>query len=203
MKNSPKYDISYRLMKERIFIISPLPEEEEEENFPYDKQGNTTAMAYYDQRGNTIDTDYQEQPEPQTTIEKHITIIYEASKPKVIFQQNLATEAIPTTPAPEEIPITTPYPQPEAYTSRTPEPYEKLLNFFTERPDPLLNFFTERPDPLLNFFTERPDPLLNFFTERPDPFRNFFSAQEPTEENQLRSIRSELGTLTPALQAGE
>src|SRR5438874_1899343 len=115
------------LMKERIFIISPLPEDEEEEITPYDKHGNTTATAYYDKQGTTIDTDYQEQPEEETTIEKHITIIYEASKPKVIIEQIQAPETIPIFPTPEEIPAANLYPQTEDLHTR--EPYGQLLKY--------------------------------------------------------------------------
>jgi hypothetical protein len=176
------------LMKERIFFISPLPEDEDEEKTPYDKYGNTTVMAYYDEHGNTIDTDYQEPPEEETTIENRIIIIYEASKPKVLAQESQTPEAIPIFPTSEKIPETTTYPQPEENITGVPYPYAGLRERFTG--DPYAGF--------REHFTG--DPYANLI---PMIYGGQASEQHRIEENQLASIRSELVTLTSTAQQGE
>jgi len=210
-------------MKERIFIISPLPEDEEEEIKPYDEHGNTTAMAYYDEQGNTTETDYQEQPEEETTIEKHITIIYEASKPKVITQENQTPEAIPIFPTMETTPA-----------DSQPEPrYDKFLSYSNEKRakarDTLLSYVygenTSEPryDKFLSYSNEKRakarDTLLSYVYDentsepRYDKPLNYAYSTQPieqlqSEQSQLVSIRTELAALTPATgepapQAGE
>jgi hypothetical protein len=205
-------------MKERIFIISPLPEDEEEEKFPYDKHGNTTATAYYDERGNEIDTDYQEQPKPETTTEKHIIIIYEAPKPKVIFQENDITKIALTIPTTEENKISFPN-QSETtiaptqieenssknhlyryYPSLAERVYEQSKQNYLagkELPQP-----HERYEKLINFFkVQEPTKESQFTPRTTEPYGkliNFFNSQSSTEENQLTSIRSGLAALTPA-----
>jgi len=178
-------------MKERIFIISPLPEDEEEEKLPYDERGNTTAMAYYNEQGNTIETDYEEQPEENNAIEKHITIIYEASKPKVITEENPAPEAIPIFPKPEEMPA---YSQPEAR-------YDKFLNYSKEKR-------AEARNTILTYVYGE-----NASEAKYDKFLSYSYGNQPIEQgsyeaSQIVSIRSELAQLTPetgapASQAGE
>jgi hypothetical protein len=140
-------------MKERIFIISPLPEDEDEEKAYYDKYRKSISVAqqeqqiaaqdeeeaYYDRYGKSTTTTYydeygsstvaQEELE-ETTIEERVIIIYEAPKIKVLPQENQAPEIVLTTPASEETTIVNLYPQPEAYTITPLGPYERLRNFY-------------------------------------------------------------------------
>ena len=127
-------------MKERIFFISPLPEDEEEEKLPYDEHGNTTVMAYYDKHGQTIENDYQEQPEEEPITENRIIIIYEAPRPKVITQQNNTQENNPAILTSQEILTTSPHPQPETYKDRARDTrynaYRPLYKYIYGEPTP-------------------------------------------------------------------